>query len=589
MSTEITDKLLTASRRKLKIHAGGYSCAGEKVRNEDSFLVGSPDKPSRSTKGIVGLIADGVSHAKQAARASQFSTVEFSHNYYDSPKTWSTQRIISDSLNRINSQLFNKKNTEASSKQLTNKPQWLTTLSGIVFKSATAHLFHVGDSQIARIRNGEYQVLTTAHNQSLAGGRSILTRAIGADSHLQVDYQSFDLEVGDFFILTTDGVYELLESEDFVNASKAAENKLTQASQLLVNKASENGSRDNLSCLLMKVTDIPNLQPNEIRKLLLKKAIPPALKEGDRLEGYRIIRALHESSRSHLYLAEEESSGSYFTIKVPSVNFSEDEIYLQGFIREAWVGSQINHPAIMKVYPAKSDCKFLYHVCEYIQGQTLRQWMYDHPNPDFDSVRQIITQVASALRAFKKLDIVHRDIKPENIMMDQNGLIKLIDYGTASIAALDEQINRLTEDVPMGTVNYIAPETLANLSSDYRSDLFSLGIITYELLTGERPYPKNSNQHYHKNSDFSQWQYQSSLDFRSDIPFWMDLTLRRAVEPNPLNRYEHYSEFLTDLSKPNLTTEQSFNERPFIERDPVLFWKLTSAVLAIGLVLALLN
>ncbi len=181
-------------------------------------------------------------------------------------------------------------------------------------------------------------------------------------------------------------------------------------------------------------------------------------------------------------------------------------------------------------------------------------------------------------------------------MIDHQGQIKLIDYGTASIAALDEQVNLLKETHPLGTVNYIAPETLINLTSTHKSDLFSLGVMTYEMLTGHLPYTKLSSQSYKvgvKNESdkkpYEQYQYLPALEFRSDLPFWVDLALRRAVEANPDDRYDLYSEFMTDISRPNQRAESSFESQPFIERDPVKFWKVVSAILALTVLVLLIN
>jgi len=598
------NQIFSASRGKLKLSVGQYSSAGVKAVNEDSLMVDSPDKPSLSTKGIVAVIADGVSHAKHAKQASYFATREFAKNYYDSPKTWSSHRIISNAINRINTHLYQSK-TESDSKILmqngsSKSPQRLTTLSGIVFKSASAHIFHIGDTQVLRIRKGTIKILTQQHSQPLANHSRLLTRALGADNHIKIDYRVVDLQVGDLFLLTSDGIHESIDNETITQTLSSLQNSaspkyaaknsgqasLNQLARQLALLATENNSQDNLSSLLIKIDSVPFLQPQEIRKTLLRKVIPPVLSAGQILEGYRIIRPIHSSTRSHLYQVEDVTNGNQFALKAPSSNFSDDDLYLQGFIREAWLGSQFDHRAIMKVYPAKTDAKFLYHICEYIQGQTLRQWMLDHPSPSIDSVREIVSQVVNALRVFKNLDIVHRDIKPENIMIDPLGQIKLIDYGTASIAAIEEQINRISETHPLGTVNYVAPETLNDLRSDSRSDLFSLGVITYEMLTGRFPYPEMNGKNNKK--DFSKWIYKSALSFRKDIPFWLDLALMKSVEADPQHRYQIYSEFVTDIRKPNPLVEKEFLERPFIERDPLKFWKIVSASLA-ALVIYLLS
>ena len=114
--------------------------------------------------------------------------------------------------------------------------------------------------------------------------------------------------------------------------------------------------------------------------------------------------------------------------------------------------------------------------------------------------------------------------------------------------------------------------------------------MTYEMLTSKLPYPELTSQKYESNKKaYSSWQYQSALDYREDIPFWLDLALRRAVEADPKLRYQLYSEFITDISKPNTSAENEFKNRPFMERDPILFWKLISGGLAIAVISLLIE
>ncbi|NQZ11157.1 MAG: protein kinase [Algicola sp.] len=135
------------------------------------------------------------------------------------------------------------------------------------------------------------------------------------------------------------------------------------------------------------------------------------------------------------------------------------------------------------------------------------------------------------------------------------------------------------ETHPMGTVNYIAPETLINLSSTYQSDLFSLGVITYEMLTGELPYPFQTRAGK-KPLPLEKWHYRSAKVHREDIPLWLDEALKTAVKANPKYRYEAYSEFMTDITKPSLNAEQAYKNKPLLERDPVRFWQMISVLLA---------
>ena len=240
----------------------------------------------------------------------------------------------------------------------------------------------------------------------------------------------------------------------------------------------------------------------------------------------------------------------------------------------------------MRVLAKQQRSKSLYHVCQFIDGQPLSEWMHDNPSPNIAQVRDIICQIISALRAFQRLDLVHRDLKPDNIMINASGQITLIDYGTVLIAALDEASNTLPETVPQGTLNYIAPETLLTMHADHQSDLFSLGVVCYEMLSGALPYKPMASSH-EKVKDYPQWQYRSITDYRNDLPLWLDLTLQKAVQADPKLRYQAFSEFLTDLNKPNVDVLQEYKSLPLIKRYPVEFWQTVAFVLLIALLMAL--
>jgi protein phosphatase len=594
----------------LKLSVGAFSTAGAKAENEDSYVVKSPTAKEGLTKGVIALVADGVSHSSQPAKASLFCTTQFEQNYLSSPSSWSTQNAIAQILNKINNGLFiGAERADEESSQATGETtnqtakkdpihqytkhhwQWLSTVSGIVFKSRTAYIFHVGDSQILRIRKGEITTLTFPHHQKLANNTQILTRAMGADSHLKVDFKTESLEQDDVFIFTTDGVHEFIDYSKLPGQVKDSSD-LNKLCESLSKQASLNGSQDNLTCVITKVEQVPSPRLDEIQRELFSKNIPPALAAGQTIDQYQVLKVLHATARSHLYLVKNNTNEQVFVLKAPSQNFEEDDIYLQGFIREGWVGSQIVDTRIMRIYPPAEKSPFLYHICEYIEGQTLRQWMLDHPRPSINDVRKIVEQVVVALRLLKRLEIIHRDLKPENLMITSAGEIKLIDFGVASIAALDENINNIKESAPAGTLNYVAPESIESLRYSHQSDLFSIGVITYEMLTGHIPYatPSSSPSATLKKLGLSHhWHYQSALDYRPELPFWLDLALRKSVEPDPKHRYEVCSEFVADITRPNNQAEQAYLNRPLIQRNPVKFWQIISGLLAIGLLFSLLN
>jgi serine/threonine protein kinase/serine/threonine protein phosphatase PrpC len=572
------------TQAKLQVFLGGYSSAGIKATNEDAFASLVPKDAELTAKGVVAVIADGISSASKAADAAQLSVTQFINDYYATPQTWSTQKSASKVLSSLNQWLYAQ--TDAVSGYTL---QWLTTFSALIVKSSTAYIFHVGDTRISQYRQDELEVLTKDHQQKQGPSHSVLTRALGADHRLQVDVQQVAVQAGDIFLLSCDGVHEYLSAQQIKkHLSQLTQSPSTQAleqmAKLLTELAIENGSKDNVSCLLVYIGGTPNRALVEIERELLNKAIPPALAVGNSIDDYEICKVIHASIRSHLYLAKHPDESEPCVLKVPSQNLADDSSYLQGFIREAWLGERLNNSHVMKIKRGSDNSRFLYHVCEYIDGQTLGQWMFDNPKPNLAQVRDIIEQIIIALRSFQRLEVIHRDLKPDNIMIDAYGKVFLIDYGTALIASLAENNDVVSETVPQGTLNYIAPETLLTLHADHQSDLFSLGVITYEMLCGELPYKPMqradmSGQSYANNNGqnsvekYSQWQYRSIRQFRSDLPFWLDMVLSKATQADPMFRLQAFSELKADLRKPTASALEDYKSQPILQRNPVLFWQ----------------
>ena len=572
---------------------GGYSCAGIKAENQDAFAVLVPKENDRVAKGVIACIADGVSSADKAAEASQLVVTQFISDYYSTPQTWSTQKSAAKVITSLNQWLYSQKSSVLDEDHylLSQRQQWLTTFSAIILKSATGYIFHVGDTRVSLYRNQQLEALSQDHNCKQGKKSVILTRALGADSRLQVDVHQVGLQTNDIYLLTCDGVHEFLTNKQLTTLLQTLSTnpdnlELERLSKTIVEHALSAGSDDNVSCLLVMVTNLPKKELAEVETELRKKAIPPALEVGQTLDSFQVKKIIHASNRSHVYLVEDKNTGETLTLKTPSANFTEDSLYLQAFIREAWLGERITHVNVMATKARDNNSKFLYHISEYIDGQTLTQWMYDNPSPSIGQVRDIIKQVISALRAFQRLEIVHRDLKPDNIMIDQYGQIKLIDYGAVFVASLDEDQDTLVDNVPQGSINYIAPETLLTMKANHLSDLFSLGVICYEMLTGELPYKPNvrANNSY---THYQQWRYRSIKQHRNDLPVWLDLTLQQATQANPSLRTQAFSEFYVNLSKPNTEAIDEYKSLPLMQRNPVKFWQGTSLVLFVFLLLSL--
>ena len=188
----------------------------------------------------------------------------------------------------------------------------------------------------------------------------------------------------------------------------------------------------------------------------------------------------------------------------------------------------------------------------------------------------LVEQIAKGLRSFHRKEILHRDLKPENILIDRNGTCKIIDFGSAWVAGIEEAGGAAGREIFAGTMGYTAPEYFRGEPPTTRSDIYSLGVIAYELLTGHLPYGRG----FTNAKDVDRFKYLPARRFRGDIPAWVDPTLARAVQKNPEHRTGVLSEFVEDLRKPNPNlVAKGFI--PLMERDRVTIWRVIAIMLAI--------
>ena len=558
---------------KLRVAVGSYSVKGLKEENQDSLGYFIPDNLNLlSAKGAAFTLADGVSSSAEAKQASQACVTGFLSDYFSTPDSWSVKKSGGKVLTSINTWLYGQSN------QFQDASRGLaSTFCGLVIKSTTAHLFHVGDSRIYLLRKNTIEQLTVDHRIQMPGQKEYLGRAMGVDYRLDIDYKTLSVELGDMFFISTDGVHDFLSDKTIQNILSKGEKDLTKLCERIVAQALDKGSDDNVSCQLMRVDELPSQDAQEVFAKLTELPFPPELYEGVILDGYRITRELHASSTSQLYMAIDTETNEKVVIKTPSINFEDDPAYLERFQLEEWAGRRIDSPHVIRTIEQVRPRRFLYYVMEYIEGKTLEQWIEDQTESDLTVIRNIVSQAISGLRAFHRLDMLHQDIKPGNIMITNEGLVKIVDFGSTKIAGIADISTPVERKELLGTKNYTAPEYLLEKPGTTQSDLFSLGCIIYEMITGKLPYG-------HKLSRASNYASLHRLNYipistyRSNIPHWVDKAIRTAVQIDPIHRYEKLSELESDLRKPNPTY---LNEEllPLIERHPLGFWKTLSGIL----------
>lgn len=570
---------------QLKISIGQHSDKGRKEINQDFHGVRIPSEPLLTSKGVAIALADGISSSAVSQEASKTAVTAFLEDYYCTSDAWSVKTSAQRVLLATNSWLHSQ--TRQSQYCYHKDKGYVCAFSAMVVKSATVHLFHVGDTRIYRLQNKSLEQLTNDHRFWVSQDKSYLSHALGVNQQLEFDYRSLQVEEGDIFILVTDGIYEDVSVSFMVSTVLDHGDDLEKAAEVIVDEALKQGSTDNLTIQIVRIDAIPSRSAEEVYQQLTELPFPPPIDARMILDGYEILREVHASSRSHVYLALDIETKEQVIIKTPSVDLRGDPAYLERFMMEEWVARRLNSAHVLKAAKHPRKRNYLYLVTEFVDGQTLAQWMIDHPNPPVETMRGIIEQIAKGLLAFHRLEMLHQDLRPNNIMIDKTGTVKIIDFGSTRVAGISEIATSIQHHDILGTAPYTAPEYFLGEGGTARSDMFSLGVIAYQMLSGRLPYGTQVAKSRTKAAQ-RKLVYVSVLEEDREIPAWMDGVLKKAVHPDPYKRYEALSEFIFDLRHPNREFLNK-NRPPLMERNPVLFWKSVSLILMTFIIVLLAN
>jgi serine/threonine protein kinase len=558
----------------LKISLGHYSDPGKKPINQDFLGARVPQGSLLQLKGVALAMADGISSSPVSQIASETAVKNFLDDYYCTSETWSVKNSADRVLTAINSWLYAQ--TRRSPHRYDHEKGYVCTFSALIIKNRTAHIFHIGDTRVYRFNRQGLEQLTHDHRLWVTPEESCLSRALGAEAQCAVDYQTLDAQPGDIFIIATDGVYDFIDAKTLIDFLQQHEPLNITAKNIVAHALSQQ-SDDNLSLQILRIDELPEQPVNEIKQQATTLPLPPTLEPRIVFDGYTILRELHNSNRSHVYLAQDNESKKNVVLKILSTEMAEREDNLERFLLEEWIALRINNPHVLKAALPEKKRNYIYTIFEYVEGQTLAQWAIDNPKPDLETLRNIIEQIAKGLNAFHRLEMLHQDLRPENIMIDKQGTIKIIDFGAASVAGLEETRSNFPDTHLAGTALYSAPEYFLGERGTVQSDLFSLGVISYFLLSGRYPYSTGIAK-TKTLAGQKRLNYCSLFDEERAIPSWVDDAIRKAVHVVPFKRQTDVFEFIHDLRAPN-PAFVSKNQAPLIERNPIAFWQGVSALL----------
>jgi serine/threonine protein kinase len=276
---------------------------------------------------------------------------------------------------------------------------------------------------------------------------------------------------------------------------------------------------------------------------------------GEQLDHYLIDKFISRSGMATILRGTDTRSGQPVAIKIPHPELECDPLFYDRFHRESDIGQKFNHPCVVKVLP-QVDPSRVYMVMEWVEGRLLREVLDQEKKLSPERAQHIALGICEALDYIHKGGVIHRDLKPENIMVASGDLVKLIDFGLAGeVAGRRLTFAHITKS--MGTPDYISPEQVRGQRGDARSDLYSLGIILYEMLTGEVPF-RGPNPIVAMNQRLVN-DPEPPTHFDATITPQLQEILWRALERDPRNRYPSARQFAWDLQNQNLI---SLPERP---------------------------
>jgi serine/threonine protein kinase len=293
----------------------------------------------------------------------------------------------------------------------------------------------------------------------------------------------------------------------------------------------------------------------------------PMLEAGDALDHYRLDRTVARSGMATLFKATDLRDGRVVAIKVPHEEMEADPILVERFRREQEIGQEIDHPGVVKTYDGEERSR-LYMVLEWVEGRLLRAILNEtgqggdgERRLPIERATNLTLQILDALDTMHKHGVVHRDLKPENIMVDAEDRVKLIDFGIA----MKEDARRITfvdMSATLGTPDYISPEQVKGQRGDQRSDIYSLGVMFYEMLTGEPPF--NGPNPLAVMNERVLHDPEPAREKRAEISPELNEILKRALEREPRSRYQTASEMAWELEHQEQVGVEDGKPRPVL-------------------------
>jgi serine/threonine protein phosphatase PrpC len=555
-----------------EIEHGFASQSGQREVNEDFAAVRLPQESDEFQRGVIAAIADGVSAGGGGLEAAQTSVMVLLEDFVSAPPTWETTVALDRILSAQNAWLH-AQNSRSPAKQRA------TTLTAVVLRGQTYTVAHVGDTRAYLVRDNSLECLTSDHAHTAGSLRSMLTRALGVDERVLIDYAQGDLRLDDQLVLVSDGVWNALP--DRLLREEVAGKRSAQAlAERLTALALERGSDDNVTALVIRVKGLPTADLRSTQAHARTLAVPRRLRIGELIDGLAVTQVVADNGIHLLYQVRDVETRKLYALKTVHPNRGADPEEIAGLAHEAWLSERMDGAHFVRSHrrPGASQLYILY---DWHSGETLEHWLAHSAPLPIDSVLSVVVATLKGLSRMHRQGIVHRDIKPANLHRDDDGVLRIIDLGVAISGAEPASIRELHA----GTPSFINPEQWEGAAPDAAADLFAVGITLYQLLTGKFPY--GDIEPYQLGRYKREATAPSRL--RPEIALWLEALMLKAVARDPKLRFETTEEFILAIERGAARPVRAPGSSPLLIRDRLAGWQIALAVsLFVNLLLLLL-
>ena len=556
----------------LQVAVGYASLTGPRERNEDFCGLATPDGQELENKGVIAAVADGIGGHKGGREAAEYTVRGLLADYYATPDTWSVPRAIETVTTALNRWVI------AEASRNAELAGMATTLSALVLRGRRYHTAHIGDSRIYRMQDGRLAALTVDHTWEHPELKNVLSRAVGLDPRVLMDFADGELALNDRFLLVSDGVWGVLP--DTLTAEVLLDHPEPQAAAAaLTSLALAHGGHDNATAVVIDVLALPRASLRDSLESAASLPLPHRLKVGHEIDGLVVEEVLHDARETLLYRVRNLRNGQQLVLKTLQPKLQGDAGASAALLMEEWRARRVLSPYFPQVVPS-DEKSGLYYLMTWHAGATLQARLdADQHFPVGDVVRLGIA-LLKGIAALHRLDIVHRDIKPANIHLAQDGALRILDLGVA--LSLGER----KADDPVGqagTPSYMAPDLLAEAPPAPGFDLYAAGVTLYHLLT--RKYPYGEIEPFQK-PKFGE--PVRPTRWRPEIPGWLENILLKAVAREARDRFETAEEFFLALERGSSRPLAAPGRQPLVQRNPLMLWKVVAAAsLAVNFILLL--